>query len=32
VVDTYMKFVLHGLQGGVASPRRTPDKADRSGR
>jgi len=32
VVDTYMKFVLHGLQGGGGSARRTPDKADRSGR
>ena len=32
VVDTYMKFVLHGLQGGVAHARRTTGKADKSGR
>jgi AcrR family transcriptional regulator len=32
VVDTYMKFVLHGLQGGVAGDRRGPGKPDRSGR
>lgn len=32
VVDTYMKFVLHGLQGGVARHRRPPGKADGSGR
>lgn len=32
VVDTYMKFVLHGLQGGVANARRTPVKPDGSDR
>jgi AcrR family transcriptional regulator len=33
VVDTYMKFVLHGLQGGVMGARLgAPRKADSSGR
>jgi AcrR family transcriptional regulator len=32
VVDTYMKFVLHGLQGGAAGARGSPGKSDQSGR
>jgi AcrR family transcriptional regulator len=33
VVDTYMKFVLHGLQGGVVGgARRARERGDKSGR
>jgi hypothetical protein len=32
VVDTYMKFVLHGLRGGGAGARPAPGKAAKPGR